>query len=845
MPVAEAHPSELELAAFTLGTLDDEAQASIETHVAACSSCQERAAVAPGDSLVELLRRVDARPAALKDTVTEAGEHAVTPDTLPPTEAERPMPVPPEPVEVPPELVDHPRYRVRRLIGVGGMGAVYEAEHLVMDRPVAIKVINRAFTANAAAVERFRREVRAAARLSHPHIVTAHDAEQTGDALFLVTEYVHGISLGRLVRERGPLPIAEACDYIRQAALGLQHAHERGMVHRDIKPDNLIVSGGVVSGGVVSGGVVSDDKTTADKPTPRSESLTTNDSPLTTPPLTTHHSTTHQIKVLDFGLAVLAVERRNGLTAEDAIVGTPDYMAPEQAEDSHAADIRSDIYSLGCSLYVLLTGNVPYPAETPLLRILAHRDRPLPSLRTLRPDAPPELAGVLARMMAKKPRDRYQTPGEVTAALAPFVGHVSNVPPEKARWKRAPRYLLAASLLAALLLAGGVVYRIQTDKGELVIKTESDDVEVVIKQSGEQIDIIDTKTKKSIRLRSGEYDLELKDAPGLKLDLEKATLKRGKETVATIERITTSRLSTSGAPQDVEELAPLHRIQFSEGRQFGTIDISPDGRYFLATRFDPYKLRIWEVKTGKLVRELPESVAHFTPDSRKVIATWWNELHVYDIETGECIRKFDAGAQVHEFRLSVTGTRIAIALPESVKVFDWSIGKQLCQIPKADGITLLLSPDGRRLHGQRGGKGIIAWDTDTGKQIDAYPQLKMVPGFRSISRNGERLLCLDGANLRVFAVPSGKEIRSLDLDLIGGVVFYDADLLLARSSIGNSVRVWDLVPYKLRARLRFSEALEDRLQFGVSHDGKYAAFGNRDMIYVFRLPDLPDTKDKP
>jgi hypothetical protein len=240
MPVAELHPSVGELAAFTLGSLDEESQASIEAHVAACPSCQERAAVAPNDTLLELLRSVHARPAALKDTVTEAGEQAVTPDTLPPTQAERPMPVPPETVEVPPELVGHPRYRVRRLIGVGGMGAVYEAEHLVMDRPVAIKVINRAFTANAAAVERFRREVRAAARLSHPHIVTAHDAEQTGDALFLVTEYVHGISLGRLVRERGPLPIAEACDYIRQAALGLQHAHERGMVHRDIKPDNLM-----------------------------------------------------------------------------------------------------------------------------------------------------------------------------------------------------------------------------------------------------------------------------------------------------------------------------------------------------------------------------------------------------------------------------------------------------------------------------------------------------------------------------------------------------------------------------------------------------------------------------
>jgi serine/threonine protein kinase len=387
-------------------------------------------------------------------------------------------------------LGGHERYRVVRPLGRGGMGVVYEAEHRVMRRPVALKVINRRYTADAAAAERFRREVRAAARLHHPNIVTAFDAENVGDTHFLVMEYVEGKSLARVVKDRGPLPVQEACDYVRQAALGLQHAHERGMVHRDVKPDNLML----------------------------------------TPDGT--------VKVLDFGLAALTAEREVGvLTEASAVMGTPDYMAPEQAEDAHSADIRADVYSLGCTLYFLLTGSVPYPAQKILQKILAHRQQPLPSIRQKRPEVPPELGAVVARMLAKKPEDRYQTPAEVAAVLTPFAHPPTAQPPQKRH--QLPVALALAAMLALLVLAG-VVYRIQTDNGELVITTESDDVEVVIKQGGKQIDIIDAQTDKQIKLalRSGEYELELKGAPeGLKLNIDKATLTRGKKVLAKIERV--------------------------------------------------------------------------------------------------------------------------------------------------------------------------------------------------------------------------------------------------------------------------------------------------------------------
>src|SRR5262249_41980004 len=247
---------------------------------------------------------------------------------------------PSAPLGGPPELAEHPRYRVRELLGVGGMGAVYRAEHLLMERPVALKVINRSLTDRPALVERFRREAPAAARLAHPNSVAAFDAEQAGDTHFLVMEYVEGQSLARVLAERGPLPVTEACAYVRQAALGLQHAHEQGMVHRDIKPHNLMRTPG------------------------------------------------GQVKILDFGLARFASEAAPpgallagppageappaaSLTQTGTMMGTPEYIAPEQARDAHAADIRADLYSLGCTLYDLLTGQAPFPEGTAVEKVRA------------------------------------------------------------------------------------------------------------------------------------------------------------------------------------------------------------------------------------------------------------------------------------------------------------------------------------------------------------------------------------------------------------------------------------------------------------------------------------------
>jgi len=443
-----SHPPLDRLTSFALGKLEVAEIDDIENHLSRCDSC------------CQTLRQIheDTFTGAVRDSHRAVPPSVGSAPTIAPSEIVE-QPAPPTdsatagfraagasgPIELPADLAQHPRYRVQELLGAGGMGAVYKAEHRLMHRTVALKVINPELVASRTAVERFQREVQAAARLHHPNIVTAHDAEQAGASHFLVMEFVPGIDLARVVAERGPLPVAEACDYIRQAALGLQHAMENGMVHRDIKPQNLMVTNSASGGreppdhAALSGG--------------------------------SRFPLAGVVKILDFGLASLAAEpeasednqdsrnenQKSSLTQAGALMGTPDYMAPEQARDARSADIRADIYSLGCTLYFLLTGKVPFPGGSAIDKVIAHAERKPDEIRKLRRDVPAGVLAVLDQMLAKKPEQRYQSPAAIAAALAPFTT-IEKHPPLPRAVTIAADLLMVASVFAALVAIGVFIW---------------------------------------------------------------------------------------------------------------------------------------------------------------------------------------------------------------------------------------------------------------------------------------------------------------------------------------------------------------------------------------------------
>ncbi len=559
---ATAHPSREQLSGLVLGTLREEEIEPLAEHVETCPECEAtvQELEKTADSFIEQIRE----PAPVDEYAAEPEFQQALANVVnmknqfQPGDSETSIS----------DLGTIDQYTLLEKLGEGGMGAVYKARHGKLERIVAVKVLPKGRIADESAVARFEREMKAVGGLSHSNIVQAHDAREAEGQHLLIMEYVDGQDLNELVRCAGPLPVADACEMIRQAALGLQCAHEHGLVHRDIKPSNLMIT------------------------------------------------QTGQIKLLDLGLARFHSEdvpAGREVTAAGQTMGTPDYMAPEQIADTHTVDIRADIYALGCTLYKLLAGRPPFSGpdyRTAFDKQMGHVKHEPPPIGRVRMDVSDELVAVIDRMLAKDPEERFATPEEVSAALEPFAAGcdlpamlkqakriispdedslseistedrssaIAGTEPQimatpepvgkRGRWK-----WVAVGAALVGILALGVILTLTNRYGTLVVECDDPNVRVAVMQNGEEVEVANAESGWKIRLRSGEYDVELKGGDEqFEIDQDSVVVKRGDEVMV---RVTLKR-------PEVQELEKELTIDLPGGAKMEFVLI-PAGEFMMGS----------------------------------------------------------------------------------------------------------------------------------------------------------------------------------------------------------------------------------------------------------------------
>ncbi len=703
-------PSVEQLEAFSMGRLSFGDVDTVATHLERCLPCQSTlsALTDSADSILSELRRAkSAEPFVTEPECDDAIAlaKAVGLARIEPTASAGFAALQDHTPDNSLGLRPIREYQPIAELGRGGMGVVYKALHRKLKRIVALKVLPAERTNDPASTSRFYREMEAVGNLDHPNIIRATDAGDSDGTHFLAMEYFEGIDLGKLVARHGPLPVADACEVVRQAALGLQHAHEHGLVHRDVKPSNLLL----------------------------------------TP--------TGIVKVLDLGLARLYGEQPSDkeLTSSGQILGTPDYMAPEQIENIRGVDIRVDVYALGCTLYKLLAGHAPFSGpqfQSAFQKLLGHRQEPVPSIHHGRPDVSPPLAVVIARMLEKDAAKRYGTPAEVAAALAPFTGEsdlaglmqtansndggsrhrsssfarsnpllIDRTPrlwnrprPTDPMAKHARRWPVRIKIGAGLAVAiaflvvmqafGGMIIRIATNKGQLIVEVDdaaAPDVVVEVRGSAEPVRI-SSKSGWRVDLKAGTYEVAVTGGSDLvSLSRDTVTVTRGGEEIvkarfksaiadtsalpkptmpvgqATVDSDTAVAMQAAAAglpslgtwkagsgsnvlPGLIESPAALPGIKrwnvetMQQRHASNKVAWSPDGKWLASlSALGPY-IRIYNGATGSLDRMLHNSVparslSHsltWSSDARYV-ATLTNlgRINVFEVESARHVHLFD------------------------------------------------------------------------------------------------------------------------------------------------------------------------------------------------------------
>jgi WD40 repeat protein/tRNA A-37 threonylcarbamoyl transferase component Bud32 len=711
-------------------------------------------------------------------------------------------------------------YDVLEVIGRGGMGIVLKVFDAKLHRIVAIKVMAPQLATTAIARQRFQREAQAAAAVRNEHVIDIHAVEEAKGLPYLVMEYISGISLQERLNRGRPLELKEILRISMQTAAGLAAAHAQGLVHRDVKPANILLENGV-----------------------------------------------ERVKITDFGLARAADDA--SLTQSGVVAGTPQYMAPEQAHGK-PVDRRADLFSLGSVLYAMCTGRAPFRASGTmaiLKRVCEDTPRPI---REINPDVPEWLAAVSGRLHEKNADDRFQTAAEVAELLGKYLAHLQQpalapMPPMVEKSARAPaiggkqgshwrRWWAAAGLFLligafSLTEAAGVtqvtssVIRIFTPDGTLVVQV--DDPEVKVTVEGDTGIVITDAGPQEVRLRPGSYRLQASKG-GKPVKNELFTITRGGRQVVNV---------------SLEKGPAVGEIRRFEGHteHVWTVAFHPDGGRALSGGWDK-TIRLWNLDTGKELRRFEghtggiNSVV-FSPDGRHALSGSGDKtLRLWDVETGKELRRFAGHKEGVWCVVFSTDGRRALSggygdRSGALRLWDVESGEELrCWETKFPVTGVAFSPDGRQaLSCDRGSGELRLWDVETGAELRRLRgHTGGVEGVVFLP-DGRRALSVGGQNdhtLRLWDVQTGEELRRFE-----GHTAWTSSVAVSpdgcRALSGGhdrTIRLWDVNSGKELHCLYGHTGGAQSVRF--SPDGRRALSGSQTPDRTMRLWQLPEPEKK-